>query len=174
MIEDSPPNVPADPVPDEIRELSERKTVPPMEEVNSKMVALSLSSMATTLELIEEAVSKIPTLAGAVQTLERQHDVTLGRIDECKGAANLAGSMAARALEDTQEIASVVRTVALTLDRMERDLGRVAQSLQGLEEASRSLYDSVFPERRDSPSTPPDIELADVIHINRRHVMTGE
>lgn len=173
MIEDSPPNVPAEPVPDEITELSERTTVPPIEEVNAKMVALSLSSMATTLELIEEAVSKIPTLVGAVQTLERQHDVTLGRIDECKGAANLAGSMAARALEETQEVAAVVRRIEATLDRLERNVGRVAQSVQGLEQASRSLYDSVFPERRDSPSTPPDIELADVVPIHRR-VMTGE
>lgn len=173
-MEDSPPNIPAEPVPDELTELSQRKTVPPMEEVNSKMVALSLSSMATTLELIEQAVSKIPTLLGAVQTLELQHDVTLGRIDDLRGGVNLAGSMAARALEETQSVAVIVRRIDDTLNRMERDVGRLARSVQGLEHASRSLYDSVFPERRDSPSTPPDVELADVVPIHRRHVMTGE
>jgi len=157
-----------------VSEENDRTTVPPAEQVNAKMVALSLSSMATTLELIQEAVSKIPTLIGAVQTLERQHDVTLARIDECKGAANLAGSMAARALEETQELIAVVRRIEGTVDRIDRDVGRIAQSMQGLEEASRSLYDSVFPERRDSPSTPPDIELADVVPIHRRQVMTGE
>lgn len=171
MIEDPPPNVPASPVPDEITDLSQRKTVPPIAEVNSKMVALSLSSMATTLEQIQEMVSRIPTLLGALQTLERQHDVTLGRIEDVKGATNLAGSMAARALEEIQDVRVIAQRIEATVERMERDLGRVAQSVQGLEHASRSLYDSVFPQH-DSPSTPPDIELADVVPIRR--VMTGE
>lgn len=135
------------------------------------MVALSLSSMATTLELIQAAVSQIPTLVGAIQTLERQHDVTILKLDEIRGAANLAGSMAARALEETQEVAAVVRRIDQTVDRLQRDVGRLALSVQGLEHASRSLYDSVFPER-DSPSTPPDIEFADVVPIRR--IMTGE
>lgn len=173
MIEDSPPNVPSTPVPDEITELSQRTTVPPMAEVNSKMVALSLSSMATTLELIQEAVMQIPTMVGAMQTLERQHDVTLKRIEELRGGINLAGSMAARALEETQEVAAVVHRIESTLSRLEHNIGRLAQSVQGLEGASRSLFDSVFP-LRDSPSTPPEIELADVVPIHRRQVMTGE
>ncbi len=148
--EDSPPNIPAAPVPDEITALQERKTLPPVEVVDSKMVALALSSMATTLENISRQL----------RTLENQHDVTLQSLSEVKGAANLAGGMAARALEEIQEVKGA--------------LGKVALSVQGLEEASRSLVESVFPPR-DSPSTPPDIELADVVPFRRIGLtLTGE
>jgi hypothetical protein len=163
VIEDSPPNVPAGPVPDEITELeqrSRRPTLPP-EAVDSRMVALALSSMATTLEQIQALVSSVPDLAHAVRVLERQHEQTMSAIGEAKGAANLAGGMAGRALEEIEDVKEMV--------------GNLARSVQGLEQASRSLYDSVFPPRGDSPSTPPDIELADIVPLRRgRGSMTGE
>lgn len=166
MIEDNPPNVPSNPVPDELTELSNRRTLPPVDAVDARMVALSLSSMATTLEQIQGAVAAIPELARAVQILERQHETTLQNIAEAKGAANLAGGIATRALEEAE-------TIRGSCDRIERAIGQLALSVQGLDERSGSLYRTVFPER-DSPSTPPDIELADVVPIHRRHVMTGE
>jgi len=141
-----------------------RVTVPPAAEVDNRMVQLALSSMATTLETIESAVSHIPGIRGALQTLENQHDVTVKLIGEAKGAANLAGGMAARALEEIQD-------VRITVNRIETAVGLLAQSMQGLEQASRSLIETVYPER-DSPSTPPEIELADVVPIRR--AMTGE
>ncbi len=127
--EDPPPNV----LPD---------TLPPMAEVDSRMVAMSLSSMATTLEILE-------------RTISRQHDRVLDKLEKLQGAANLAGSIANRALDEITDLRE-----AMT---------QLTQSVRGLEEASRSLIDTVYPER--SPTMPP--ELADVVHI-RRQVMTGE
>ncbi len=127
------------------------------------MVALALSSMATTLERIEQQLAVIPTLQRAVTVLENQHDQTLLAISEAKGTANLAGNMAARALGEMHE----------KCDRIEYAVGRLALSIQGLEQSNRSVYDSMFP-TRDSPSTPPEIELADVVPIHRSRVLTGE
>lgn len=164
MIEDNPPNVPSEPVFDEL--LRDRDTDPaPAEPVDNRMVQLALSSMATTLESIERSIASVPPLLRSVRVLERQHEATLRAIGEAKGAANLAGSMAARALDDTEAIRA-------SCERIEVAVGKLARSMQGLDERSRSTYDAVFPER-DSPSAPPDIELADVVPIYRR-VMTGE
>lgn len=149
--EDNPPNE------------YERKTVPPAGEVDARMVQLALSSMATTLEQIQKAVSVVPELVRTVGALERQHEVTMRGIEEARGVANLAGGIAAAAREE-------IETVRQSCERIEHAVGRLAQSMQGLDERSRSLYDAVFPERDGPPS---DVDLADVVSI-RRNVMTGE
>lgn len=141
--EDNPPNQ------------YDHKTLPPVGEVNAKMVQLSLSSMATTLESIQRTM----------QTLERQHESTMRAIEEAKAIANLAGGIASAAREEIVEVKSMC-------ERIEGTVGVLAQSIQGLDERSRSLYDSVFPERDGPP--PSDVDLADIVPLNRRNVMTGE
>lgn len=143
--EDNPPN-----------EYDRKTPLPPVGEVNAKMVQLSLSSMATTLESIERTM----------RTLERQHESTMRAIEEAKGIANLAGGIASAAREEIVEVKD-------SCNRVEYALGQLAMSIQGLDERSRSLYDSVFPPRSSAPP-PEDIDLADVVPINRRNVMTGE
>jgi len=140
--EDNPPNE------------YQRKTLPPAAEVDAKMVQLSLSSMATTLESIERTV----------RALERQYESTLRALDEAKGIANLAGGIASAAREE-------IAVVAATCERIEGAVGQLALSMQGLDERSRSVYDSVFPERDGPP--PSEVDLAEVVPL-RRGVMTGE
>ncbi len=166
MIEDTPPNIPASPVPDELTDFQQRKTLLPAAEVDSRMVALSLSSMATTLERIEGMLASIPELTRAVRAMENRQEQFEAAVERARGTANLAGGIAAAARED-------IEAVRQMCERIETMVGRLALSIQGLDERSASVYNSVFPQR-DSPSTPPEVEFADIVPLRGRHSNTGE
>ena len=176
--EDGPPMTPSIPVPDELQQLEpeRRETmVPAATEVNAKMVALSLSSMATTLERIQESVAPVSALVSAVQSLERQHEVTLAGLEAARGTANLAGGLAGDARDVAEATRSDVRMMANVVDRIEAAVGRLAQSIQGIDERTKSIYQTVFPERSNGNGHDhdPEIEYGELVPF-RRGSMTGE
>lgn len=161
--EDNPPLTPSVPVPDEYTETSQRRTTMLPGEADAHMVALSLSSMATTLEAIQAPLSTLPSLTLAIQGLQTG-------MEELRGTVNLAGGMAAAAQETAAEAVQIAGGIRSIVERLESAVGKLALSVQGLDHANRSIIAKVFPIREEDSG--PDIEMGEPRPLRR--VMTGE
>jgi glycerol-3-phosphate dehydrogenase len=174
--EDGPPAVRPTPVPNELQQLEpeRRETMIPAAEANWKMVQMSLSGMATALEQIQLRLGPLPELAQSTSALERQHDVTLKQLDSLKGETRLAGGVATEARDMAEAALSQSKAIGNAVDRIESAIGRLAQSIQGIDERTKSLYQTVFPERSNGNGHDhdPEIEYGEIVPMRRYN--TGE
>src|SRR5574342_360315 len=158
--EDPPPNeTPVD----------QRKTIIPTAEVNAHLIAMRLSQMTESLKSVAESVVPVSEMSKAVTALQNQHDVTLQKLDEIKGTAILAGNIAAAAKEAAEGAQASAETANGQLDRIAGIVQRMALSLSGINERTKSLYDAVFPER-DGNGHDPEIETegGELLEFRRR------
>lgn len=137
---------------------AERATMPPGPPDWSDVLR-ELSGLGARLESIQTLVMRIPELVSAVQSLETQHSETLNGLAEARGAANLAGGMAALALEGTERTETALHGIRSQLDRIEGVVSSLAQTSRGLVEHSRTVHETMFPIHE--PDSSPSIEFDD-------------